>query len=69
MDRQEGNWRKASYSNGQGSCVEVADGTGRVRIRDTKHRDGAVLTVPADAWRRLTAEIKRSLGLGRASND
>jgi hypothetical protein len=25
MDRQDLDWRKASYSNGSGDCVEVAD--------------------------------------------
>jgi hypothetical protein len=27
-----------------------------ILIRDTKHRDSAVLTIPADAWRRFLAQ-------------
>lgn len=53
------NWRKPSYSGGQGGdCVEVADTTGRVLVRDTKNRDGGTLSVPADAWRKFTAALK-----------
>lgn len=61
-------WRKASYSGNGGNCVEVANDISRVLVRDTKHRDGGTLSIPADAWRRLTAEIKQTrLALGRQS--
>jgi hypothetical protein len=56
MEREQGNWRKASYSNGQGDCVEVADTARVVLVRDTKDRDGATLAFSADAWRRFLAE-------------
>ena len=58
MDRDSGNWRKASYSNGQGDCVEVGNATGSVAVRDTKDRGGAVLSVSAGAWRAFTDELK-----------
>ena len=58
MDKDNGNWRKASYSNGQGDCVEVSSLTGSVAVRDTKNRGGAVLSVPAEAWRAFTDELK-----------
>ena len=51
-------WRKASYSNGSGACVEVGRTAGNVAVRDTKDRDGIVLAVPAGAWQRFTATIK-----------
>jgi hypothetical protein len=53
-------WRKASYSNQNGSCVEVAQTrAGNVAVRDTTDRSGPVLRVPPSAWRALTAELKR----------
>jgi hypothetical protein len=52
-------WRKASYSNNGGTaCVEAGHVPGAVLVRDTTDRDGAVLTVPADAWRRFTATLR-----------
>lgn len=52
-------WRKSSYSsNGGGNCVEVADTTGVVMVRDTTDRDRLVLTVSASAWQRFTTSIK-----------
>lgn len=54
-------WRKASYSSGQGNCVEVAalpDG-GRL-VRDTKDRDGGTLRFTVSEWHQFTEAIKRS---------
>ena len=54
-------WRKSSYSGGNGGeCVEVNAQVqaGRVMVRDTKDRQGPVLTVSADAWLQFTAKIK-----------
>ena len=58
MDKDNGNWRKASYSNGSGDCVEVGNPTGSVAVRDTKNRGGAVLSVPAEAWQAFTDTLK-----------
>jgi Domain of unknown function (DUF397) len=43
----ERGWRKSSYSNQDGACVEVA-GT-LERVRDSKNPDGPVLTVDLTA--------------------
>jgi hypothetical protein len=51
MDRDNGNWRKASYSNGSGDCVEVADMARAVLVRDTTDRDGGTLFFTAEVWR------------------
>ena len=40
-------WRKASYSNRQGQCVEIASSAGDVAVRDTNDRDGDTLTFSA----------------------
>jgi hypothetical protein len=58
MDKENGNWRKASYSNGQGNCVEVGNLTGSVAVRDTKDRDGVTFAVSADAWQAFTDKLK-----------
>lgn len=58
MDRQGFNWRKASYSNGSGDCVEAADAASVVLVRDTKTRDGGTLAFTADAWRAFTGSLK-----------
>jgi len=52
-------WRKSSYSDGNGGqCVEVA-GDGVILVRDTTNRDGVTLSVPADAWKSFTGTIKQ----------
>jgi hypothetical protein len=52
-------WRKASYSgNDGGDCVEAGDAADGVLVRDTTDRDGAVLSIPAVAWKRFTAALR-----------
>ncbi|MFF8789195.1 DUF397 domain-containing protein [Streptomyces sp. NPDC015125] len=47
----ESAWFKSSYSNDTGgACVEVADLTAQVGIRDSKDKSGPALVVPAAAW-------------------
>lgn len=47
-------WRTSSYSsNAGGNCVEaglVVDGSGRVAVRDSKDRAGAVLVFSRTDW-------------------
>jgi hypothetical protein len=54
------NWRKASYSSGNGgNCVEAGN-TGRgVAVRDSKDQDGPRLAVSPAQWRALTQRIQR----------
>jgi hypothetical protein len=53
------NWRKASYSNAQASCVEAGTVPGVVLIRDTTlNGRGPVLRVTPANWKRFTASIK-----------
>jgi hypothetical protein len=59
MDGVDGaTWRKATYSGNSGNCVEVADTTRAVLVRDTGDRDGAMLSVPASAWQAFTGGLK-----------
>ena len=47
-----GNWRKSTYSDASGgNCVETADGSGAILVRDTTDRGGVTLSLPAAAWR------------------
>ncbi len=53
-------WRKSSYSNGNGGdCVEVADldGGGRA-VRDSKNRSGPTLIFTAAEWAAFTAGVR-----------
>jgi hypothetical protein len=47
-----GNWRKSTYSDANGGdCVELANDSDTVMVRDTTNRSGGTLTFTADAWR------------------
>jgi hypothetical protein len=53
-------WRKATYSNGEGSsCVEVGcAGSRRIAARDSKNPAGPRLHFDRPAFARLLEEIK-----------
>jgi hypothetical protein len=54
-----GDWRKSTYSDGNGGqCVEVASDN-VVLVRDTQDRQGVTLSVAAEAWRRFTASLRK----------
>ncbi|MCU4748906.1 MULTISPECIES: DUF397 domain-containing protein [Streptomyces] len=51
VDVRHAQWRKSSYSNGNGNCVEAAFLGGHVMARDSKHEgSGPVLIVRAGTW-------------------
>jgi hypothetical protein len=59
MDLSRLNWRKASYSGGNGGgCVEIASLLGAVAVRDSKDPDGPVLAFTAAEWKMLTRRVK-----------
>ncbi|MDG4809492.1 DUF397 domain-containing protein [Micromonospora sp. WMMD1120] len=43
-------WKKSTRSNGGGNCVEVARPSQVVLVRDSKDREGAMLSFDADRW-------------------
>jgi Domain of unknown function (DUF397) len=51
-------WRKSSYSSGDGGqCVEVASAED-IAVRDTTNRDGGTLTFTAGAWQNFLNALK-----------
>ncbi len=44
-------WRKSSYSGDQGgNCVEIAESTASVAVRDSKNPAGPILTLDPTAF-------------------
>jgi hypothetical protein len=60
MDLVQAEWRKSSYSNGNGgACVEVARNVpGAVAVRDSKDPEGPKLAFAPAQWRVFTAHVK-----------
>jgi Domain of unknown function (DUF397) len=53
-------WHRSSYSGTQGNCVEFARNLlGLVAVRDSKDRDGAIITVTGQGWERFIHTLKR----------
>jgi uncharacterized protein DUF397 len=49
-------WRKSSYSQGNGNCVEIAFlDTGAVAVRDSKDPNGPALLFTAAEWDAFSA--------------
>ena len=51
-------WRTARRSANNGACVELAPAAGQILIRDSKDRNGAVITYSEYSWRRFVAAAK-----------
>jgi hypothetical protein len=59
MDLNSIEWRKASYSTGNGgACVEVGVGLQLVAVRDSKDPDGPRLAFSAGVWDTFIRQIK-----------
>lgn len=48
-------WRKSSYSDNQGTCVEVAQSGDWMLLRDSKDPDSPVLSFNPGEWRAFLA--------------
>ncbi|RAY15195.1 DUF397 domain-containing protein [Actinomadura craniellae] len=58
-------WRKSSRSGGNGNCIEVANLTTAIAIRDSKDPGGPTLTLPASAFATLITRLKHGDPLAR----
>ena len=58
-DEVVSDWRVATYTGGQGNCVEVGRSAAVVAVRDTKDREsGPVLRFDPSVWQAFTERLK-----------
>jgi hypothetical protein len=59
MDRPGLDWRKSSFSGGNGgACVEVASTDHLVVVRDSKDRSGPILAFASTEWAAFLAGVR-----------
>jgi hypothetical protein len=56
VDLTSANWRKSSYSGTESQCVEVAFGSERAAVRDSKDPTGGALVLPRAAYAALVLQ-------------
>ena len=52
-------WRKSSRSGINGECVELADLSGAIAVRDSKAGSGLVLCFGPGEWRDFVTAVRR----------
>ncbi|MFU8850480.1 DUF397 domain-containing protein [Micromonospora sp. SL1-18] len=58
MDLPRVTWRKSTRSGSSGNCIEVAAPSQVVMVRDSKDRQGPVLSFTAHQWTGFVQGIK-----------
>ncbi|MPY86228.1 MAG: DUF397 domain-containing protein [Actinophytocola sp.] len=58
VDFSDARWRKASASDAQGACVEVAFKDGRYGMRDSKDPAGPVLRFTPGEWSAFVTGVR-----------
>ncbi|MGW2873205.1 DUF397 domain-containing protein [Kitasatospora sp. NPDC001225] len=59
LDLASARWRKSTYSQQGGDCLEVARGSREsMPVRDSKDPQGPVLVFPAEAWVSFVAAVR-----------
>jgi hypothetical protein len=59
-----GAWRKSSYSNPSGNCLEAADLAGGVALRDSRSPHGPTLVFSSAMWGAFVRSVKRQVNFG-----
>ncbi len=59
LDIDESAWRKSLRSNASGNCVEVAQTTGFIAVRDSKNKSQQPLVFTKDEWRAFLHGVKQ----------
>lgn len=54
-------FRKSSYSQGDGACIELASDGEHVYVRDSKDPDGGTLRLTVGAWQELLSDAKSGI--------
>lgn len=55
-------WHKSSYSGNRGDCVEDAETSRQVHVRDTQNRALGHLTFSSSDWGSLLASLREGNG-------
>jgi len=58
LDLSRAAWRKSTYSNNGGNCIEIAPAPGVIAVRDTADRDGPKLAFTVQQWKAFTRAVK-----------
>ena len=57
-------WRKSSYSNPSGNCLEAAELAGGVALRDSRLPDGPALAFTRVTWDEFLCRVRRQRDFG-----
>ncbi len=52
-------WRKSTYSNPSGNCVEAAELAGGVALRDSRFPEGPALVFTSATWNAFLSSVRR----------
>ena len=67
---EELSWRKSSYSSSNGgNCVEVANTSHTIAVRDSKNPSDAALTFTRGNWRAFINHAKAGTGVSNLDMD
>jgi Domain of unknown function (DUF397) len=58
VQQNELTWRKSTRSGAAGHCVEIAETSAAVLVRDSKDETGPVLTFGNPDWTRFVAGVR-----------